>query len=115
MNRLQKIHGVRFAFDANQLRFDAGVWRIHASARNRACGCGTGNCKRQRIEAFRVRAPEATLVHIGNGRVSDTCGALAADFVFAKDSLAVELTKRGVEYESFNTLHDVIAHLEKLL
>jgi 2,3-diketo-5-methylthio-1-phosphopentane phosphatase len=115
LNRLQEIHGVRFAFDANQLRFDAGVWHIHASARNGDCDCGTGNCKRQRIEALRKRVPEATLVHIGNGRVSDTCGALAADVVFAKDSLAVELTKRGVGYESYNTLHDVIAHLEKLL
>jgi 2,3-diketo-5-methylthio-1-phosphopentane phosphatase len=115
LNRLQKIHDVRFAFDANQLRFDAGAWRIHASARNADCECGTGNCKRRRIEALRERVPEATLVHIGNGRVSDTCGALAADVVFAKDSLALVLTKRGVHYEPYDTLHDVIARLEKLL
>jgi 2-hydroxy-3-keto-5-methylthiopentenyl-1-phosphate phosphatase len=55
------------------------------------------------------------MVHIGNGRVSDTCGALAADLVFAKDSLAIELARRGVDYEPFDTLHDVIAHLEKFI
>ena len=54
-------------------------------------------------------------MHIGNGRVSDTCGALAADVAFAKDSLAQELARRGVAYEAFDTLHDVVPRLERLL
>ena len=54
-------------------------------------------------------------MHIGNGRVSDLCGALAADVAFAKDSLAVELDGRGAAYEPFETLCDVIPHLERLL
>ena len=54
-------------------------------------------------------------MHVGNGRVSDLCGALAADVAFAKDSLASELTARGVPYRPFATLLDVIPQLEQLL
>jgi 2-hydroxy-3-keto-5-methylthiopentenyl-1-phosphate phosphatase len=34
---------------------------------------------------------------------------------FAKDSLAEELTRRGVEFEAFDTLHDVVSRLQVLL
>ena len=115
LNRLQVLHGVRFAYDANHLRYQDGRWRIAGAHPNPACGCGTGTCKRGRIEAFRSDHPGATLVHIGNGRVSDLCGALAADVAFAKDSLAVALADRGVAFEPFETLGDVIPHLERLL
>ena len=115
LNRLQVLHGVRFAYDANHLRYQDGRWRIASGHPNPACGCGTGTCKRGRIEAFRADHPGATLVHIGNGRVSDLCGALAADVAFAKDSLAGELEARGAAYEPFETLCDVIPHLERLL
>jgi 2,3-diketo-5-methylthio-1-phosphopentane phosphatase len=115
LNRLQALHGVSFAYDANHLRYQDGRWRIASGHPNSACTCGTGTCKRGRIEAFRADHPGATLVHIGNGRVSDLCGALAADVAFAKDSLAVELEGRGAAYERFETLCDVIPHLERLL
>jgi 2,3-diketo-5-methylthio-1-phosphopentane phosphatase len=114
LNRLQQIHDVRFAYDANYLRFDGGRWRIRASSPDPSCGCGTGVCKRGRIEAGRRRRPGARFVHIGNGRVSDLCGAIAADVAFAKDSLADELLRRGEPFERFETLHDVIPHLEAL-
>jgi 2-hydroxy-3-keto-5-methylthiopentenyl-1-phosphate phosphatase len=115
LNRLQAIHGVSFAYSANHLRYELGRWRIRAGGPDAACGCGTGTCKRAVIEAFRATHPGAQLVHVGNGRVSDTCGALAADVAFAKDSLAQELRRRGVAFEPFETLHDVIARLEVLL
>ncbi len=115
LNRLQVLHGVSFTYDANHLRYQDGRWRIAAGHPNPACACGTGTCKRGRIEAFRTDHPGATLVHIGNGRVSDLCGALAADVAFAKDSLAVELEGRGAAYEPFEMLCDVIPHLERLL
>jgi alpha-galactosidase len=115
LNRLQVLHAIRFAYEANRLRYESGRWRIAAGHPNPACGCGTGTCKRARIEAFRKTAPHATLVHIGNGRVSDLCGALAADLAFAKDSLATELERRGIAFERFETLHDVIPELERLL
>ena len=115
LNRLQQIHGVRFAYDANHLRYEDGVWRIRAGQPNPDCGCGTGTCKRGRLERFRRRHPCATLVHMGNGRVSDLCGALAADVAFAKGTLADELARRQVPFEPFETLRDVIPVLGRLL
>jgi 2,3-diketo-5-methylthio-1-phosphopentane phosphatase len=115
LERLQVLNGVRFAYEANRLRYEAGAWRIEAAHPNPACDCGTGTCKRGRIEAFRLEHPKARIVHIGNGRVSDLCAALAADVVLAKDSLAEELRGRGVPYEPFATLLDVLPVLERLL
>ena len=79
-----------------------------------SCTCGTGLCKRARIRAFRALHPGACIVHVGNGRVSDLCGALAADVVFAQDTLADALAADGVAFERFRTLHDVVAGLERL-
>jgi alpha-galactosidase len=115
LNRLQVLHELRFAYDANRLRYERGRWRIAAGHPNPGCGCGTGTCKRGRIEAYRREHPGALLVHIGNGRVSDLCGALAADLAFAKDTLAPELERRGEPFEPFETLHDVIPRLEARL
>jgi len=115
LNRLQVIHGVRFAYEANHLRIEGGRWRIEVGRANPDCFCGTGVCKRLCIEAFRRDHPAATAVHIGNGRVSDTCGAMAADVVFAKESLADELARREIPFEPFASLRDVIPTLERLL
>jgi alpha-galactosidase len=112
LDRLQELHGVRFAYDSNHLRYEHGAWRIapgHPS--DGSCDCGTGVCKRARIDHFRRRHPGVPVVHIGNGRVSDRCAADAADIVFAKDTLADELDARGIGYERFETLHDVVARL----
>jgi alpha-galactosidase len=115
LNRLQAIHGVRFAYTANHLRYARGHWRIRAGRPDPTCGCGTGTCKGGAIREFRALHPGARLAHIGNGRISDLCGALAADIAFAKDSLALELTRRGVPFRPFETLHDVIPGLEEIL
>lgn len=115
LNRLQVIHGVRFAYTANHLRYAGGRWTIRAGSPDPDCGCGTGTCKARAIGAYRTEHPAATIVHIGNGRVSDTCGALAADLAFAKDSLADELTRRGAPFERIQTLRDVPPRLERLV
>lgn len=116
LNRLQSLHGVRFAYTANALRVEGGRWRIRAGSPDTgACGCGTGICKGGVMRAWRATRPGARLVHIGNGRVSDTCGALEADLAFAKDSLAEELAGRGEPFVRFETLHDVIPHLAEAL
>ncbi|MGH7289466.1 MAG: hypothetical protein ACREI8_15760, partial [Myxococcota bacterium] len=96
------------------LWYEEGAWRIAASAPDASCDCGTGLCKRGRIQAFRAQHPGVCVVHVGNGRVSDLCGALAADVVFAKDSLAEELAAREIAYEPFATLHDVVSGLGRL-
>ena len=114
LERLQRLHGVRFAHDSNRLWYERDRWRIAARYPDPRCGCHTGVCKAARIREFRASHPRARVVHIGNGRVSDLCGARAADVVFAKDSLAEELAKQGVAFEPFETLHDVVAGLERL-
>jgi alpha-galactosidase len=115
LERLQRIHGVRFAHDSNRLWYERDRWRIAARYPDPRCGCSTGVCKAARIRDFRATHPLTRVVHIGNGRVSDLCGARAADVVFAKDSLADELRKQGVAFEPFATLLDVVAGLERYL
>ncbi len=115
LERLQEIHGVHFAYDANRLRYEAGRWRIEAVQPDPSCHCGTGNCKARRIRVYREQHPGVRVVHIGNGRVSDLCGAEAADLAFAKGSLAQALAERGRPYERFETLNDVVTHLEALM
>jgi len=115
LDRLQVLSGVRFAYDSNHLRYTAGRWRIAPGCPDPACGCGTGVCKRARIERFRARHPGVPVVHIGNGRVSDLCASEAADRVFAKDTLADELTSRGIGFDRFETLFDVIERLDAWL
>jgi 2-hydroxy-3-keto-5-methylthiopentenyl-1-phosphate phosphatase len=106
---------VRFAYDANRLWYEHGAWRIAPGFPDASCTCGTGVCKRARIEAFRAAHPGAVVVHIGDGRVSDLCAALAADRVFAKHTLADELAERGVPFEPYRDLRDVVRALERLV
>ena len=115
IGRLQVLHGVSFDYEANRMHYQKGHWRIGPGAPDPTCGCGTGVCKSGVLRRHRVRHPDARLVHIGNGRVSDTCGAIEADQAFAKDSLAPELERRGEPFEPFDTLHDVIPVLERML
>ena len=115
LNRLQALHGVRFAYTANHLRVEHGRWRIAPGAPDARCGCGTGTCKAGVLRAYRARHPGAHLVHIGNGRVSDSCGAIEADTAFAKDSLAESLARRGEPFLAFETLSDALPHLEGIL
>jgi alpha-galactosidase len=115
LDRLQELHGVRFAYDANRLWYERGAWCIAAGHPDPSCPCGTGTCKRGRIRAFRAAHPGTLVAHVGDGRVSDLCAALAADRVFAKHTLAEELAGRGVPFEPFEDLRDVIAGLERLL
>ncbi|MCG8590117.1 MAG: alpha-galactosidase [Proteobacteria bacterium] len=115
LDRLQALHGIQFEYRANHLSFENQRWRIAPGARNPDCSCGTGTCKRGIIEAWRKQHPEALCVHVGNGRVSDLCGALAADVVFAKDTLAPALAQRGIDFETFEHLDDVLAVLRRIL
>jgi 2-hydroxy-3-keto-5-methylthiopentenyl-1-phosphate phosphatase len=116
IGRLQVLHGVSFDYEANRMHYQEGHWRIGPGAPDvDGCGCGTGVCKRGVLRRHRLRHPDALLVHIGNGRVSDTCGAIEADQAFAKDSLAPELERRGEPFEPFETLYDVIPVLERML
>ena len=49
-------------------------------------------------------------MYVGDG-YSDRCAALAAERIFARDGLAIYLTRHGVDFEEFDTLDDVAAAL----
>jgi 2-hydroxy-3-keto-5-methylthiopentenyl-1-phosphate phosphatase len=115
LDRIQRFLSIRFCYDANHLNYRQNRWCIAPGHPNPACGCGTGTCKRSRIEAYRRDHPEVVAAHIGNGRVSDLCGAAAADLIFAKDTLAVALDEMGMTYIPFHTLKDVVAELDRWL
>lgn len=108
LERLQALNQVRFEHRSNHLEYEGNRWRIAPGRPNEACGCGTGSCKRGIIRSYRDAHPGAFCVHIGNGRVSDLCGALEADLAFAKDTLAPALEERGEAFVAFDTLGDVI-------
>ena len=112
LDRLQEIHGVRFAYRANRLEYRGDVWHVAPGAPDPSCGCGTGICKRALIAAHRRSHPGAFCVHIGNGRVSDLCGALESDLVFAKDTLVDALRERGRAFVPFTNLDEVRLALE---
>jgi 2-hydroxy-3-keto-5-methylthiopentenyl-1-phosphate phosphatase len=62
-------------------------------------------------KAVRLReAVDVTRIFVGDG-LSDVCGALAADVVYAKDSLARTLAARGVPFTAYGTLDDVLESL----
>lgn len=115
LERLQEIHGVRFDYRANHLEYHGDTWQIAPGGPDPACGCGTGTCKRSLISAYRKKHPEAFCVHIGNGRVSDQCGGLESDLVFAKDTLVDALRERGRAFIPFTTLDDVRRVLDTAL
>jgi hypothetical protein len=114
LDRLQALHGVRFEYDANHLHYEDGAWRIEARHPNPACECGTGTCKRLRIEQFRGSHPALTIVHIGNGRVS-MCAARWRPMSPSRRIRSRSLSLNGHRDQPFETLRDVIPHLARLL
>lgn len=61
----------------------------------------------------RATLPEGhPLVYVGDG-YSDRCASLACDRVFAREFLARYLAEESVPFEPFETLHDVVAALER--
>jgi 2-hydroxy-3-keto-5-methylthiopentenyl-1-phosphate phosphatase len=81
--------GVRLEVLANELRPDwTPRWRDEAQCTE----CGEA-CKRAALG-------QGPVVYVGDG-YSDRCVALAADRVFARDSLAEYLERRGVAFEEF--------------
>lgn len=115
LERLQQYHGVRFAYQANRLRYEAGAWRLAPGAPDASCFCGTGVCKAGCIRAFQKENPETRVVYIGNGRVSDLCATGVSDLVFAKDTLAQELRRQERPFEPFKNLFDVLGFVQERL
>ncbi len=96
--------GVTAAVVANRVEADPTGWRATFLEREACAVCGEP-CKRVALAGMEP------YVYVGDG-LSDRCGSLAAERVFARSGLAQYLTEQGVAYEPFETLHDVREALE---
>jgi 2-hydroxy-3-keto-5-methylthiopentenyl-1-phosphate phosphatase len=69
-------------------------------------GCGScGFCKGTAVDA--LRRDGRRVLFVGDGR-SDRCGALAADRVFARRSLAAWCAEQGLPHERFESFDEVL-------
>jgi 2-hydroxy-3-keto-5-methylthiopentenyl-1-phosphate phosphatase len=94
--------GIDLPVLANRVEAGPDGWRVSFRDEAACPSCGEP-CKR-----LGVAGPP--YVYVGDG-YSDRCAALAADRVFARDSLARHLDRLGVAYERFDDLGDVAALL----
>ncbi len=88
---------------ANRIAAHPAGWRASFRERGVCEICGEP-CKRLDVGG------QGPFVYVGDG-VSDRCVALAADLVFARDSLAEWLEARGTHFERYDDLADVLALL----
>jgi 2-hydroxy-3-keto-5-methylthiopentenyl-1-phosphate phosphatase len=95
--------GIEVDLRANRVDARPDGWRVLFRETVLRCeSCGEA-CKR-------LALPRGDVVFVGDG-YSDRCAALAADRVFATDSLARYLDSVGAAYEPFADFHDVAAAL----
>jgi 2-hydroxy-3-keto-5-methylthiopentenyl-1-phosphate phosphatase len=94
--------GVELEVFANRVHAGPDGWRVRFRDETACATCGEP-CKRGGLAG-------EPYVYVGDG-YSDRCAALAADRVFARDSLATHLDRLGVAYERFGDLGDVVAAL----
>jgi 2-hydroxy-3-keto-5-methylthiopentenyl-1-phosphate phosphatase len=94
--------GIEVDLHANRVDARPDGWRVHFRETARCESCGEA-CKR-------LALPPGEVVFVGDG-YSDRCAALAAQRVFATDSLARYLDSVGAAYERFEDFHDVAAAL----
>ena len=92
---------------ANGLAFDGNRLRASFPFFDPACE-RCAHCKAQHLRRISYRRR----IFAGDG-LSDICPALAADVVFAKDSLAAHLQARGRPYRRFGSLDDVLECLRE--
>jgi len=86
---------------ANELTFVGNRPKAHFPFKSRDCA-RCANCKVTHFKDF----PGRSTIYVGDG-LSDVCPALAADLVFAKDSLAQYLGNLGAHFEPFVSLETV--------
>lgn len=85
-------------------------WRVRFRD-DRPCPVCGEPCKRATVVA---EADEGLRVYVGDG-LSDRCGALAADLVFARRTLAAYLTEAEAPFLPFDDFHGVAAEIERLV
>ena len=92
---------------ANEFDFTAGRLEARFPFRDPACA-RCAHCKAQHLRV----AERRPRIYVGDG-LSDVCPSLVAEVVFAKDSLAAELERRGVPFRPYRALDDVLRYLNE--
>ena len=93
---------------ANHAVFEGDVLRPEFPWAGAGCG-RCGNCKGNQVA--RLKEEHSPVVMIGDAR-SDLCGALEADRVFARETLAGLLREQGRIPETFETFDDIIRAMQ---
>ena len=102
VRRILSRHGLSgLSVMANELTWTGNRPQAHFPFRSAACE-RCAHCKAVHFERFQGRRK----IYVGDG-LSDVCPALAADVVFAKDSLAAYLAVRAVPFNGFESLETV--------
>jgi 2-hydroxy-3-keto-5-methylthiopentenyl-1-phosphate phosphatase len=94
--------GVQLEVLANRVDVRPDGWVVEFRDEAACATCGEP-CKRASVAG-------EPYIYVGDG-YSDRCAAVAADRVFARDTLARHLDRLGVAYEPFDDLHDVVVGL----
>lgn len=94
--------GVELEVLANRVDARPDGWVVRFRDETACLTCGEP-CKRASVAG-------EPYVYVGDG-YSDRCAALAAERVFARDSLAAHLAEHGAAFEGFVDLRDVAAAL----
>ena len=94
--------GIELEVLANRVEASPHGWRVHFRDEAACATCGEP-CKRGGLAG-------EPYVYVGDG-YSDRCAALAAERVFARDSLATYLGEEGVPFEAFDDLLEVASLL----
>jgi 2-hydroxy-3-keto-5-methylthiopentenyl-1-phosphate phosphatase len=94
--------GIELEVLANRVEASAQGWRVHFRDEAACATCGEP-CKRGGLAG-------EPYVYVGDG-YSDRCAALAAERVFARDSLATYLGEKSVPFEPFDDLLEVASLL----
>lgn len=79
----------------------------YASEECRDCG----NCKKNTVQAEKEKGN--FVIYIGDGE-SDFCASQYADMRFARDALAMHLSKKGEEFILFDSFYDILDVIEKM-
>jgi 2-hydroxy-3-keto-5-methylthiopentenyl-1-phosphate phosphatase len=94
--------GIELEVLANRVEASPHGWRVHFRDEAACATCGEP-CKRGGLAG-------EPYVYVGDG-YSDRCAALAAEGVFARESLAAYLGEKGVPFEPFDDLLGVASLL----
>jgi 2-hydroxy-3-keto-5-methylthiopentenyl-1-phosphate phosphatase len=105
------LRGVR-VYSSRLAPAGASRWRTEFPYFSRACAHGCATCKPAVMDLLNART--AATVFVGDG-LSDIHAARAADFVFAKKSLARFCRERAVWHTTYESLAEVAARLDDVV